>query len=389
MFAPLNHANATNGQLPTCVGTYKCGMGGAGLTIASDPTAAAINPALAARMGNSAIINAGWFHADVERQISGTAGANTLGGKQKSDASDFANGSLGVNYVLENNMAINVSIYPGGGGATDWDHARTANFANSGDDRFIRWRMFNLQAALGYAPNETSSYGFGVVLSRADMKTNSPDNQFGIEARNMELDVAYGAGFQIGGVWDIGDKATIAADYHSKVWHERFAKYTSVFNSTVDRPATFSIGADVRVTPATTVALDVKQIMNGQVDTISTDPSTFGGFGWEDVTVFMLGVQHDVNDDFQVRAGYNYGKSPIDSEHVFANVLFPAIVEHHFTAGLNYAVTDTIDLGLSGYVTPTSEITEHGSGNGFSVMGSGTKLWHRQYGSQVSVKYNF
>ena len=65
MFAPLNQANATNGQLPTCVGTYKCGMGGAGLTIASDPTAATINPALAARMGNSAIINAGWFHADV------------------------------------------------------------------------------------------------------------------------------------------------------------------------------------------------------------------------------------------------------------------------------------------------------------------------------------
>jgi len=74
VLAPLGAANATNGQLPTCVGTYKCGMGGAGLSIASDPTAAAINPALAAKMNNSAILSAGWFHADVERNISGTAG---------------------------------------------------------------------------------------------------------------------------------------------------------------------------------------------------------------------------------------------------------------------------------------------------------------------------
>jgi len=135
VMAPLGAANATNGQLPTCVGTYKCGMGGAGLSIASDPTAAAINPALAAKMGNSAIVSAGWFHADVERDLSATTSPNVNrnGGKQKSDASDFANGSMGVNYVLSDTRALNISLYPGGGGATDWDDSRTTAGNNIND----------------------------------------------------------------------------------------------------------------------------------------------------------------------------------------------------------------------------------------------------------------
>ncbi len=389
MFAPLNQANATNGQLPSCVGTYKCGMAGAGLSIASDPTAATINPALAARMGNEAIINLGWFHADVERDLSATTSGNVnrTGGKQKSDASDFANGSLGVNYRIGDDKALNISIYPGGGGATNWDNSRTS--PNTNYDRSINYKMINLQTALGYSPNETSSYGFGVVLSRSSMRTDSLDNQFGVEPEIDKTDIAYGVGFQVGGIWDAYPNVTLAADYHSRVWHERFEKYPSVFNSTVDRPATFSVGADWDATPTTILAFDYKHVFEGPVNTISQDPSTLGGFGWDDINIFMLGVQHEVVDGFQVRAGYSYGNSPIDEQHVFANILYPAIVEQHYTLGLSYAITDAMELGWSGYVTPTKKITDSGDGNTFSQMGSGSILWHRQYGTQASLKYNF
>jgi len=103
----------------------------------------------------------------------------------------------------------------------------------------------------------------------------------------------------------------------------------------------------------------------------------------------MLGVQHQVNDALQVRAGYNYGRSPVDDQHIFANTLLPATVEHHFTLGLNYALSDAFDLGWSGYVTTENELTAPGTGNGYDQMGAGAKISHRQYGTQVSVKYNF
>ncbi len=396
MFAPLNQANATNGQLPTCVGTYKCGMGGAGLTIASDPTAATINPALAARMGNSAIINAGWFHADVERNIGtgNSTASNTAGGTQSSDASDFLNASLGVNYRVSDNLGLNISVYPGGGGATDWDNSRVTAFYGAStlsDDRDIRWRMFNLQIATAWAPNETSSYGLGLVLTRADMKTTAVYGaSSGAPTTNLNpgvVDVAYGAGFQVGGVWDVYPDVTLAADYHSQVYMERFHKYRYVFLSSVNRPATVSVGMDYKYSPETIIALDVKHVMQDAISTMNTTPSN-GGFGWDNMNIIMLGAQHQLNDDLQVRAGWNYGNSPIADDRTFANVLFPAIVEHHFTAGGTYKM-DALEFGLSAYITPTRKQTDPGTGDGYSVMGKDTWLSHRQYGSQLSVKYNF
>ncbi len=363
-------------------------MGGAGLTIASDPTAAAINPALAGRMGDSAILSVGVFKANVERELAGGL-ANTTGGKQKSEADTFANGSMGVNIRLDDEKAVNISLYPGGGGATNWANARTANGANDGTDSDITWRMFNLQIAMGYNPNPATSIGAGIVLSRATMKTDSLDNGFGRDAGLNKTQTANGIGFQIGGVHDVNDKLSIAGDVHSPVWHERFSGLKSVFISAVDRPGTIAIGADYKVSPETQVAFDIKRVMNSMVDTISMQPQADGGFGWNDPTILMLGVQHMLADNFQIRAGYNYGKSPIDEEHVFANVLFPAIVEHHFTAGLNVGVTDAIDLGWSGYWTPTAELKDSGEGDSFSQNGVGSKLWHQQYGTQISLKYNF
>jgi len=292
-------------------------------------------------------------------------------------------------------LGLNVSFYPGGGGATDWDNSRTragGGTSTLSDDRDIRWRMFNLQIGAAWAPNETSSYGLGVVLTRADMKTSSiygasntgaltPNNNTG------QIDVAYGAGFQVGGVWDFTDAVTMAADYHSPVYMERFEKYPNVFISTVDRPATASVGIDYKYSPETIVALDFKHVMNDGIRTMNISPAS-GGFGWDNMNIIMLGVQHQLNDDLQIRAGWNYGDSPISEDRTFANVLFPAIVEHHFTAGGTYKM-DALEFGLSAYVTPTRTQTDPGTGDGYSVMGTNTWISHQQYGSQISVKYNF
>ena len=116
---PWQPAKATLGMLPQCVGTYNCGMGGAGLALGTDATSAVINPALGATMNNDAMLSVGWFSAQVKNTLNGNL-ANTVykGQKQGSDASQFANGSLGVNYRLTPKWSANISVFPGGGGAT-------------------------------------------------------------------------------------------------------------------------------------------------------------------------------------------------------------------------------------------------------------------------------
>ncbi|MCW8862983.1 MAG: hypothetical protein OQK07_11240, partial [Rhodospirillales bacterium] len=100
-------------------------------------------------------------------------------------------------------------------------------------------------------------------------------------------------------------------------------------------------------------------------------------------------VQHRLDDQWTVRAGWNYGESPIDSEVVFANALFPAIVEHHLTAGASYKISDAWELGLSAYFAPEKSLTDSGNGDTYSQNGAQTKISHYQYGAQASLKWNF
>jgi|TARA_Y100000294_G_scaffold160287_3_gene163754 long-chain fatty acid transport protein len=170
---------------------------------------------------------------------------------------------------------------------------------------------------------------------------------------------------------------------------ERFLKYKNIFNSTVDRPPVVSVGMDIKPTDATTISLGVKHINNENIKTLGSGPQADGGFGWKNLTVFALGVQHQLNNALTLRAGYNYNNSPIDEEHVFANVLLPAIVEHHFTAGATLKFSNTMEFGWSAFVTPVTSVTDSGGGDSFSANNPGVKLTSQQYGTQLSFKYSF
>jgi long-chain fatty acid transport protein len=59
---------------------------------------------------------------------------------------------------------------------------------------------------------------------------------------------------------------------------------------------------------------------------------------WSDQWVLKVGAQYDVAavKGLKVRAGYNYGKTPLEAANFQANMAFPAIAEHHVTVGAGY-----------------------------------------------------
>lgn len=397
-------ASATNGMMPHCVGTYKCGMGGAGVAYATDASNAAINPALGGRLGNEAIVNLGWFHATVSGEVrNDRAGNNSIAranmGAQKSSAKDFADGSVGINFVVDDKTTFNVTMFPGGGGASNWQYGRTFDRVpgmalSDGGDSKVRYRMFYLQPSIAYKASESSTYGFGVILSRSDIKSDSLGRAFTQVTPNKK-ETANGIGFQFGGVWDMSDTATFGMNYRTKVWHQSFnTNYSTMFRSAVNSPDQLTMGIAVDnafETEGLTAALDGKWIHWGGVDTVGGNEPETGAFGWQDQFVLMAGLEYDLDDSTAVRVGYNYGESPIDEGHIFANFLFPAVVEHHFTAGASVALTDDMEFGMSGYWSPATKITNNDGGQAgtYSWMGSGSWMKMAQYGGQLSVKVGF
>lgn len=100
------------------------------------------------------------------------------------------------------------------------------------------------------------------------------------------------------------------------------------------------------------------------------DANGYDDFDWDNQWVFAVGLQYRPIQKLALRAGYNYGKSPVN-EHdgfngapgnttnvqgknlptyyyeTFRIIGFPAIVEHHLTLGAGWSFTPrfTIDVG--------------------------------------------
>jgi long-chain fatty acid transport protein len=68
------------------------------------------------------------------------------------------------------------------------------------------------------------------------------------------------------------------------------------------------------------------------------------GFGWRDVTAIKTGIAYDVTKQLTLRVGYNYSTQPIPENQTYFNVLAPAVVQHHVTAGFTWHVNNSIEL---------------------------------------------
>ena len=158
-----------------------------------------------------------------------------------------------LNWKLNEAWAVNLAAFPGGGGATKWKDPRTATGAG---DHMIRTRYMFIEPSASYTPPQDKdwSFGFGAVVSRQDMKTDSLDNGFNMPkpGPTESVDVAYGAGFHVGAFWQPKDTFSIGANYRSPIWAERYQNYRNVFPSH-EMPQQWAVGLSGKPMPKVTL----------------------------------------------------------------------------------------------------------------------------------------
>jgi long-chain fatty acid transport protein len=278
----------------------------------------------------------------------------------------------------------------------------------------IAWRL-NEHHSLGFAPvigyQTFRAYGLGLFQSFS----NDPQN-----ITNNGNDYAAGLGARIGyqgtfGIFSVGASAT------SKVYMEEFDKYSGLFaeGGDFDIPATFGGGIAVHLTPKLTVAADISRILYSDVKSLSNPgptanqffegfanalvnpapnpgaflPNGLGkndgfGFGWDDVTVYKVGVNYALNSRWTLRGGFNYAKKPYDDDQALFNVLAPAVVEQHVTAGFTYSPSQNSEVTVT-YMHALNndvEYTYQGSGQfaGFSYSAE-----NKMYQNAIEASYGW
>ena len=393
VFAIPSVALATDGYFSHGYGMKAKGMGGAATARAVDAFGGANNPASMVWVGDRLDIGVDLFspRRSVSRQGS-TGFGGIYDGSADSGSNYFLIPEFGYNKMLGWNMSAGVTVYGNGGMNTNFNStvsggAGAPAFAPScagapsnmlfGCGKLgVDLTQLIIAPTLAYKVNANHSVGISPLFGYQRFKVDGLQafDELGFTASpgnttNKGFDDSTGWGVRIGWFGKLSDTVSLGAAYSSRMRMSPFDKYKGLFAEAgdFDIPENYNFGIAVKATPKLTIAADIQQIKyagvrsiaNGVTNSLITIPpvapnrlgdSNGSGFKWRDQTVFKLGAEYEYSKDLTLRAGYNYGKSPVRSgttDDVTFNIIAPGVVEHHLTLGATWSLTNKDELTVS------------------------------------------
>jgi long-chain fatty acid transport protein len=294
---------------------------------------------------------------------------------------------LGFNYMLNDQMSLGLVVVGTGGMNTKYEGL--AMFGGGLDGSVATNSGINLEQVrilptLGYKINDSHSVGVSLQIAYQQFKAWGLNRFVGTTPQDARVsqnpdalngkgrDDSWGFGISLGWQGKITDKLTIGAVYNSKIDMDEFDDYEGLFaeDGDLDVPENYGIGVAFQATDAFLVAFDIQYIKESDVDSVGNAlqsgpfvggiptgnnmfvPSNYlgtdngSGFGWDDITVYKLGLEYQWNKNLLLRAGYSYADQPIDKDQTFFNILAPAIIEHHGTVGMTYTLDNGSEISM-------------------------------------------
>lgn len=368
MAAASSSAFATNGYFSHGYGIKAKGMGGVGIALAQDAMAGATNPAGMAQIGNRIDFGVDLFMPD--RTATWTQSPVGLGspplGDNRSGKRRFLVPEFAYNHALSGDMTLGVVVYGNGGMNTAYGRAIIPG-APGATNTYSNLEQMFIAPTWAMKLNAQHSIGVSLNLVRQTFEARGLQAFAGVSSAAGDLtdrgeDTSTGAGLKLGWTGDVSPMVTLGATYQSRTNMSKFGKYKGLFaeQGAFDIPSSFGLGIAVKATPSTTVAADIVRIGYGEIKSLANSSAVHpmmsgvnlgtangAGFGWSSQTVYKVGISHQLHPNLILRAGYNYGKTPLNNQNTFFNILAPATVEQHVTLGGTWTLDNKSELTVS------------------------------------------
>ena len=372
-------AFATNGMFMIGFGANEIGMGGAGVAFAQDAISSATNPATLKMVGNQANVDVGFFSPRAQATLGGITEKSNVGLGGDESAPWFNNfyvmPALGYS-KQDGRWAYGFNFVPVGGGGSRYvqnlyDLNQNATHTPTGGTDTgtlgVSLLVAQFNPTIAYAFNRHNNFGASLVVGMQRFVAYGLGNfitfttsQNANHLTNQGEDWSAGLGLRLGwtGQYLRHNRLTLGVSGTTKVYMTRFHDYSELFagNGSFDTPANLIGGAAFKLTKRATVALDIERYFYANVPAVANPgPNTSGppypvsksvnalglaqglGFGWGDQTVYKLGLNYVINRKWTARAGWNYGKSPInEATQIAFNIVAPATTQNHLTLGGSY-----------------------------------------------------
>ena len=329
-------------------------------------------------------------------------------GSVDSDNDFFLIPHFGYNWQLKNDSTVGVSVYGNGGMNTEYKSG-SATLPDASTNPLLPIEELSGTYGAGTAGvnlaqlfinvsfakkiNAKHAFGGSLLLVGQRIIVQGLDNfgQFSLDPNNLSGNVksdSFGAGLKVGYQGEVAKGIRVGAAYQSKINMTEFDEYAGLLaeGGDFDIPSTYNIGVSFDVGATGVIVADVQQINYSDVAAISnpisrlTDGSCINalnsvlnggplaasgagclggsngaGFGWDDMTIFKIGYQIGIGDH-TVRIGYSHADQPIPDTETLFNILAPAVIEDHFTAGWTMKVGANQEFNLAGMYAPESTV---------------------------------
>jgi len=243
--------------------------------------------------------------------------------------------------------------------------------------------------------NDKHALGASLIVAGQRFSAQGLENfgQFSLDPNNLSGNrhsTSFGAGLKLGYQGEVSKGIRVGVAYQSKIGMSEYDEYKGLFAEGGDFsiPSTYNIGVSFDVGSSGIIVADIQQINYSDVAAISNpvSPLTDGqcvnalnttiangftpspavgagclggsagaGFGWDDMTIFKIGYQFDSGDN-TYRFGYSHTDQPVAESETLFNILAPAVIENHITAGWTLRMGGNQEINLSGMYAPTSSV---------------------------------
>jgi long-chain fatty acid transport protein len=364
-------SHATNGDQLLGVTAIQWGMGGATIAAPQDAATIFINPAGIAELDIEEVrfdLSPGFMNPP--REVNGN----------ESDSNLFFLPSAAVAFKLSDKLFLGLGMAAQSGFGVDFSDVAPA----PGYQQIVTTKgFFKLSPSLAYKVSDKLSLGASLNIGYQSLAMSNP-------MFTLPQNQQFGFGVTLGAIYHINNAFQLGVSRVSKTNmndHE-FNTANGKVSIDMDVAQQLGLGLAYRSTSGLLVEADIKWI-NFSDTMDSVDMVTAGGtnalkFGWDDQIVYSLGVQKQVNEKTAIRAGVNYGASPIEEADVDANLGSMAITELHLSLG----ATRQISKRVSGSLSYTHAFENELTSNNTTPAGTNTmKISQNVVYLQVAYQY--
>ena len=166
----------------------------------------------------------------------------------------------------------------------------------------------------------------------------------------------WGAGFQIGALYDFQNNFKAGFMFKSPIWAEKL--YFTGTNATHDPvsqtfdlnlPMTLSAGISYDGFHNTIIGMDVRYIDYANTAGLDRglESGVVKGLDWESIIAINIGAERKINDKLRARIGYCWNENPIPSRSAVLAISAPMITQHAIFCGFTKEVAKGLEMSAA------------------------------------------